>query len=1125
MRGLFFQLLNFLKKPWLILLLLLVFLIGLLFTHLYFHNTIGAYFPQKKTWLNTTLITVIILFFSITFVFVISRYIGIFNYNNVRGINKSIKSRIPATHNTSFINNIFEYSKNHYGSFWRRKINIQLLIGTSTSVEKLTPNLTTDIWQENNGTLLIYGGDINQPINESLIQNLKQLRHRRPLDAVIWVSENSLSQQPLSHSLFNQLNLTSTNMAGRYFYQLFHQLRCQAPIWIWNISNNGEVTAKEVPAVLYSAPLKTTTETLAADLKRLLPALVEQGTHAILHNQTHTYLLGLARFLQHEGVEKLAANLAPLLSDYHSFPFAGILFSPPAEPDASSSSSLNHQWTVNAHWKAFLSANAQLPSPLKASSQGVNLKHLLQYTVAGAMTLWSIGMVTSYFMNRQLITQSQQQAQLVTDSHQSEFARLQAQYGLQQTLGLLSYREKTSVPFWLRFGLNHNNQLLRHLWPVYNQSMLPLLRDSAQHHLETYLHAFIQLPPDSAERTENAQVAYQTLKAYLMMNDSAHIDPAFFTESVLKIWPEYNGLKDGEWQTLGSELLTFYASQLPYHDDWKIRLNRSLVTETRTILIRQIGQRHGESALYQKILQQARHNFADMTLDDMTGDTDVSVLLSSTETVPGIFTRKAWEESIEPAIKKAVHERREETDWVLSDAQEESGIDISPETLQQNLTERYFNDFSGSWLSFLNSLQWRETQSLSETIDQLTLMSDLRQSPVIALMNTLSYQGKTGRRQEKLADSFVNSAKDLLNKEQQPVISQKAEYTGPLEPVFSPILTFTDPQSPTQNSDTLSLQAYLTRVTRVRLKLQQIVNAPDPQAMSQALARSVFEGKTVDLSETLDYGSLIAAGFGQEWHGFGQTLLVHPMSQAWQQLLAPTSQGINTQWRNAVVNDWNRAFGGRYPLKNTQSEISLPLMAQYLRPDNGRIQRFLETHLNGVLRKEGTHWVPDSTNAQGVTFNPEFLKALDTLSYLGDVVFANGEARLYFELRPGTSPDIMQTHLMIDRQSLIYDNQQPQWQRFVWPADTVASGASLSWISTHTGTRIYGDYRGVWGIIRLLEEAKITPYAGSTSSYTVSWKTSNGYSLNYTLRTEMGDGPVALLQLRNFVLPEKIFLD
>ncbi|HEM7134259.1 TPA: hypothetical protein U2I51_003768, partial [Providencia rettgeri] len=64
-----------------------------------------------------------------------------------------------------------------------------------------------------------------------------------------------------------------------------------------------------------------------------------------------------------------------------------------------------------------------------------------------------------------------------------------------------------------------------------------------------------------------------------------------------------------------------------------------------------------------------------------------------------------------------------------------------------------------------------------------------------------------------------------------------------------------------------------------------------------------------------------------------------------------------------------------------------------------------------------------------------------------------------------------------------------------------------------------------WGLIRLLETANVAPYAGSTSSYTVSWVTPDSNTLNYQLRTEMGQGPLALLKLRNFVLPEKIFLD
>ncbi len=38
----------------------------------------------------------------------------------------------------------------------------------------------------------------------------------------------------------------------------------------------------------------------------------------------------------------------------------------------------------------------------------------------------------------------------------------------------------------------------------------------------------------------------------------------------------------------------------------------------------------------------------------------------------------------------------------------------------------------------------------------------------------------------------------------------------------------------------------------------------------------------------------------------------------------------------------------------------------------------------------------DSINAQGLTFNPAFLQAMNTLSHLSDVAFANGEAGLHF---------------------------------------------------------------------------------------------------------------------------------
>lgn len=42
---------------------------------------------------------------------------------------------------------------------------------------------------------------------------------------------------------------------------------------------------------------------------------------------------------------------------------------------------------------------------------------------------------------------------------------------------------------------------------------------------------------------------------------------------------------------------------------------------------------------------------------------------------------------------------------------------------------------------------------------------------------------------------------------------------------------------------TLSLQTYLTRITRVRLRLQQVANASDPQEMMQTTGADRLRGK------------------------------------------------------------------------------------------------------------------------------------------------------------------------------------------------------------------------------------------------------------------------------------------
>jgi type VI secretion system protein ImpL len=1038
--------------------------------------------------------------------------------NNALPSDESRVARTPP-HNVT-VDSIRDAMRNLYGRCWGRKTRILLVTGTISEVEQLTPGLTGQLWQEDRGTLLLWGGDLNTPADSTWLTTLRKLR-RRPVDGLVWVTSafDQLSasglEQPLPVPSESTMDSLSHAISAR-----METLGWQLPLYVWSLHPRaGKPEGRITQATGCLLPAGCRTEGLAEQLSVLTPDLTSQGLQQTCGEVKHNFLLTLADQLIREP-ESVTAPLSVMLNPYRPLPLAGVVFS---QPSAGAERAVTHHWGMDKRWDVLPESVRTLPAGLRPRKPGIPWRKVFASVVALAMVGWAAWMSIAYVTNRSQIDGANAQAALAARQNQPLEQRLHALSELQKTLARLQYRSEHGVPWYEKAGLSQNNALLAALWPRYQDSALPLLRDAAADHLQNQVSAFNALPPGSPLREQMAKTTYDQLKLYLMLARPEHMDVAWFRSALLHDWPERDGVKDGVWQGVAPSLLSFYGAQLVAHPEWKLRADENMVSQARSLLVRLMGVRNSESTLYQNMLSQVAHLYVDMRLEDMTGDTDASRLFSTTEVVPGMFTRQAWEQAVQPAIEKVVKARRDELDWVLTDSKRQVNKqdETSPEALKKRLTERYFADFGGAWLEFLNSLRWNRATTLSDSIDQLTLMADVRQSPLVALMNTLNVQGRTGQTGEAISDSLVKSAKNLLGGDNKDTIDQSAGVHGPLDATFGPVLALMDKNR--TGAQEQSLQSFLTRVTQVRLRLQQVTNAADPQAMTQTIAQTVFQGKAVDLTETRDYGSLIAAGLGQEWSGFGRTVFVNPMEQAWQHVLTPAADSLNAQWQQAVVAEWNSAFGGRYPFNNSGSDVSLPLLAKYLNADSGRIAQFLQTRLKGVLHKEGNHWVPDSINSQGLAFNPAFLNAINTLSHISDVAFTEGNAGMNFELRPGTDAGVMQTDMIIDSQKLTYVNQMPVWTHFTWPADTEAPGASLSWISTQAGTRQYADIPGAWGWIRLLDKAVVKSYPGVGSSYSLSWKAQDGRTLNYTLRTEVGEGPLALLKLRNFRLPETIF--
>jgi type VI secretion system protein ImpL len=751
---------------------------------------------------------------------------------------------------------------------------------------------------------------------------------------------------------------------------------------------------------------------------------------------------------------------------------------------------------------------------------------------------------------------------------------LRTQLALQNRIATLEYRQQHGAPWYLRAGLSRNDELLAALWQPYQTVAIRNLRQPVAQALEGQLAQLSQVRADEQQSHDAQQRAYGRLKAYLMLATPARTDAPFLKTQMLEVWPAAAGMTPGEWLDVSQQLAGFWSAHLKTHPEWRLNASAPLVSQMRSTLVNQIGLAASDDVLYQRVLGEARGRYADVSLATLLAGADAHGLFTATQTVPGIFTRAAWEGVVEKAIDDAVKGQHVEGDWVLTGEQPtarisattvegavgaaQSAADAKQEAaaLRKRLRERYFTDYTAAWASMLNSFQWLPATSFSAVIDQLTRLTDAQTSPLLAVMKAVQYQGEAGRRSQALTDTLVRRAQGLFdggdsNATQAPVVN-------PLDRTFGPLLALmgaantAPPAGGSQSANGtnaaafsgVSLSRVLTADTTVRLKLQQIQSSPDAQAMARSLAQAVFQGKLSDLTQARDDAALTAASLGAQWAGFGQTMFVQPLDAAWEAVLQPAAASLNEAWRAAVAAPFASTFASRYPFSPTAADASFAEFGRYVRPDTGLINRFIQVELSGVLKRQGDQWVPNELAPQSLQFDPKFLAMLRLTGPMGARLYAQGEASYHFALMPQSTPGVTRTELGVDGHRLAYFNQQEAWTPFAWPGDGLHGQASLTWQTLNAGVRIAFDSTGDWAFLRMLEKAQVR--ALDDTRYELVWngtasgddaKTASAASaasaaanpdapppLRYLLRVQAGAGPLELLKLRGFRMPERIFV-
>jgi type VI secretion system protein ImpL len=1123
-----------------------------------------------------------------------------------------------------------------YGWRWRYRLPWLLLTGDDAVIARLLPALSETGWLITPDAVLLYSrsGARGEPERGWLTQ-LYRLRRHRPIEAVITVLDGNATPDALRPGAHRH----SLNLA-----RIADTLRWSAPVYLLDIAQTDPVRDGRTPPIgCEFNPFDTRAAqpaVLEAALLNLRDRLARRCIAQIGRNRHDRYEGELSQRLDMRSVW-LAQWITTLSAWRHRHqPISGAFFAPFAHAlTAGPSSSAAAMIAPTSGWDAAPvdSGSASLPlwqhlgtiarqQPGQRTSQ--HPETILMTVMLTVVSLWCIGMLVSGVSNARAIRQTQHTLDRL-DTARGMPALLDALLGLQRDIARYETRVAHPGAWSTCFRLNHDADVLAILWPRYARVSHTLLIEPVQRQLEAELMRVGRLPSDqygqysqysqySAAARQRAADGRAALTAYLMLAEPAHADATTLTPLLVRYWNK-NWNKNASThisqqtsivttaeppQTISiwaQPLLKFYAQHLPANPAWHIQPQRELVRAARHTLLSLFGARRSADALYPQLLARVGNAYPDQTLATLTVGTDARGLIRSQASVPGVFTRQAYEGIVAPALEALAQENApagSADDWVLTGtsaptasavtgtgagtpdmdrASVNTSDDVLPNALRNQLMRRYFAEYAQHWQSFMNSLQWERAPTLPAAIEQLKLLADTQQSPLLALLKSLQYQGSAGALRYSFADTLLAQAQQILHR--APVsdtvrAAASSAEDGPLAATFGPVLQLLAPDKETGTavmtstiSSDVSLTRYLERLTLLRLTLQRIDNSSDVDARAQRAAQALFQGQTSPLADAQAYVQLVAASLGAQWAGMGETLFVQPVAQAVQAVLRPAQASLNTAWQRNIVSAWNASFAGRYPFADTQNDASLPELARFCESQLGIIPAFLNAQLAGVLEKIGDRWQPVAAN-NSLVFDPAFLKAINTLQRVAASLLVRGEPQYRFALKAQPTPGIVESRLMLDGQLLHYYNQRASWQSMFWPAsDPQQQGVRLEWQTEQAGTNKSNDYSGRWGWIRMLEQARVEPLDSAT--YRLTWRsvvdtdkdrdversTGQGaaradnrqayeaavttlnahgplqapppgivYPLQYLMRTEAGRGPLALLALRDFALPRRIFI-
>jgi type VI secretion system protein ImpL len=552
----------------------------------------------------------------------------------------------------------------------------------------------------------------------------------------------------------------------------------------------------------------------------------------------------------------------------------------------------------------------------------------------------------------------------------------------------------------------------------------------------------------------NVEDAYNALKTYLMLGNRERLESGHLNDQITRFWRVWldanRGTMPREQMIKSAEhILGFLLAQTGQPDFPVVDNKIALVDQVRENLRHVVRGMPARERVYAEIKARAATRFPPLTVARVVGEED-SKLVAGSYAMSGAFTRDSWEKYVEPAIKEAANKELQSTDWVLkTSTREDLTLQGSPEQIQKALVEMYKAEYVAEWKKFLQGVSVAGFPDFGAAVAGLNRLGDPASSPVKRLMESLyretswdnpslANQQLAGAQRGIVAwfkETILRQAPGQVNVNVSIAGGSSGIPMGLVGKEFAGIAALMMPRG--ENKDVL-LDGYLSRLSTLRTRFNQIKTAGDPGPAARQLMQQTFDGSSSELADTLRYvDESMLIGLSDSQRATIRPLLVRPLMESFTVIVRPAESELNKIWLAQVLEPFNRSLASKYPFQaNSGVEASPAEIAQIFGPD-GAISKFTGSTLATLVVQRGQTFEPRTWADIGIKLNPEF--ATNYPRYVaapGGPVNAGGAGaapETVFQILPSPAQGLTEYSIEIDGQQMRYRNGTAAWQRFQWP--------------------------------------------------------------------------------------------